>query len=373
MRILFVINNFSYGGAEKLVFDLARSLCPRCEQVSVAALYRMNNETEARIQKHLESEGVKTYILDKKAGTDKLSTVRKLCAIVKADNIQLIHAHCSVPMYLSKLAGLLAGVKVVCTVHSTRGYKPLLEKLTGWMVHAYVSIGQAAEDYMLHDLGMNPDKITRIYNAVDTDKFQSGERSANFWAAWGLDDNIPVVISVGRVIPLKNQICLLRAVSQCRLKGHPMQCVILGSFEEASETYQTLQEYIQSNSLEKYVRFLGQQDDVHKFLQNSDCFVMTSHYEGLSVAYLEAVLCGIPVVTTDLSFVRELQQFGDSSVMIPQNDAEALTDILLNQRYTPASRETIAIFREKFSMTQFSNAHLELFNQLVGNKKRHCC
>lgn len=373
MRILFVINCFSYGGAEKLAFDLARSLCPRCEQVSVAALYRKENETEVRIQQGLEREGIKTYILDKKASSNRISTVRKLCSIVKNDHIQLIHAHCSVPMYLSKLAGFVAGVKVVCTVHSTRGYKPLLEKLTGWMVHGYVSIGQAAEDYMLNELGMNQNKITRIYNAVDTDKFQPGERIAGFWANWGLDDNIPVAISVGRVIPLKNQICLLRAVAQCCVKGNPIQCAILGSFDEASEIYKQLQEYIHANGLENHVRFLGQQDEVQKFLQNSDCFVMTSRYEGLSVAYLEGVLCGVPIVTTDMPFVRELQQFGDSAVIVPQDDTQALAEILFTRSYAAASRETAALFREKFSLTQFSNAHMELYRQLVESKGQHCC
>jgi len=108
MRILFVINSFFYGGAEKLVFDLVKSICSKCEQVSVAALYRMENDMEERIMQSLKQEGVKTYILDKKAGSDRIATVRKLCKIVKEDNIQLIHAHCSVPMLMGKLAGCIA-------------------------------------------------------------------------------------------------------------------------------------------------------------------------------------------------------------------------------------------------------------------------
>lgn len=368
MRILFVINNFSYGGAEKLVFDLARSLSSVCEYIGVAALYRMNNDTEVRMQQSLEQVGVKTYILDKKAGSDRISTVQKLCAIVKEDNIQLIHGHCSVPMLLSKLAGCVTHTKVVCTIHSTRGYKPLLERMTGWMVHGYVSIGQAAEDYMLNTLRMNRNKITRIYNAVDTDRFCPRERNAEFWENWGFDDNIPVVISVGRVVPVKNQLCILRAITQCCRCGKPIQCAILGGFDEDSETYRTLHQYIQENSLEKYVRLLGQQDNVADFLQNSDCFVMTSIYEGLSVAYLEAVLCGLPIVTTDLSFVKELQQFGTSALIVPQDDADALADVLLCKSYASPSEETILHFRKNFSLVKFTEAHLQLYNQIIGGK-----
>ena len=161
MRILFVINNFSYGGAEKLVFDISKAICADCEQVSVAALYRVGNNVEERIQQDLAQVGVRTYILDKKAGLDRVATVRKLCTIVKKDNIQLIHGHCSVPMLMSKLAGLVSGTKVVSTIHSTRGYKAMQEKLTSWMTQSYVSIGQAAEEYMLQDLKIKKKTITR--------------------------------------------------------------------------------------------------------------------------------------------------------------------------------------------------------------------
>ena len=366
MRILFVINSFSYGGAEKLVFDLAQALNSKCESISIAALYRMESDTEMRMQSSLEQKGVKTYILGKKAGADRVSAVRKLCKIVKADNIQLIHAHCSVPMYLSKLTGFVTRVKVVCTVHNTRGYRALLEKMTGWMVHGYVSIGQAAEEYMLDSLGIKKNKVTRIYNAVDTDKFQPGERSGGFWEQWGFDETVPVVLNVGRVVTQKNQLCLLRAVAQCCEKGSQIQCAILGGFDTSSETYKELQAFIQSNALENNIRFLGQQDDVPMFLQNSDCFVMTSWYEGLSVSYLEAVLCGTPIVITDMPFVRELEQFGTTAVIVPQDDAEALADVLMNCRYARPAEETIECYSEKFSMSKFAESHFALYSDVLG-------
>lgn len=368
MRILFVINCFSYGGAEKLVFDLARSISSGCKQVGVAALYRMDNEAEERMQQSLNANGVTTYILDKRARSDRISAIRKLCTIVKDDNFQLIHAHCSVPMYISKIAGCITGAKVVCTVHSTRGYKPLPEKLTEWMVQSYVSIGQAAEEYMLNALGINRNKITRIYNAVDTEMFQPGERISGFWKNWGFDDTAPVIVNIGRVVPPKNQLCLLRALDKCCRNGTPIQCAILGDYDISSETYKTLQEYIRNNRLEESVRFLGQQDDVPAFLHNSDCFVMTSWYEGLSVSFLEAVLCGTPIITTDMPFVRELQQFGRSATIIPQDDFDTLANTLLSKCYAPTSEETMVLFRNKFSLAHFAEAHLKLYFQIIKGK-----
>lgn len=370
MRVLFVINSFTYGGAEKLVFDLARGVARGCDYVGVAALYRENNDVECRMQQRLAEAGVKTYILDKKAGTDKMATVLKLRRILKCENVSLIHAHCSVPMYLSKIAGKISGVRVVCTVHSTRGYRPKLEKITGWMADAYVSIGQAAEEYMAGSLGIPRDKIVRIYNAVDADTFTPGAVPPGFWKQWGVPEDVPVVVNVGRIVPSKNQICLLRALAQCRAHGSNMHCVLLGGYDETSETYLALRQFVSENAMEDCVHFLGQQDDIQQFLRSSNCFVMTSRFEGLSLSFLEAVLCGIPVITTDMPFVWELEQIAPCAAVVPQDDADALSELLLCGNYAPPSKEAMEIFRRTFSLERFCQAHLALYDRCVQGMRR---
>lgn len=370
MRVLFVINCFSYGGAEKLVFDLARGLAGSCDYVGVAALYRANNDAEKRMQQRLAEVSVKTYILDKKAGADKMATVLKLRRIMKQENVTVLHAHCSVPMYLGKIAGKLSGVKVVCTVHNTRGYRPMLEKTTGWMVDAYVSIGQAAEDYMAGPLGIPRDRITRIYNAVDAKTFQPGAVTPGFWKQWGVPEDVPVAVNVGRIVPQKNQICMLRALERCRKSGSRIHGVILGDYDEHSQTFRDLRQFLSDHDMEECVHILGQQDDVQQFLRNSSCFVMTSHFEGLSLSFLEAVLCGVPVITTDMPFVRELEQIAPCAVVVPQDDADALSERLLGGHYAPPSEDAMEIFRRTFSLERFCQSHLALYHRCAQGIRR---
>ena len=369
MRILFVMNAFVCAGAEKLVMDLSRTLVKECEYVGIAALYRSDDDMQEQLRSGLQEQGIHTYILDKHAGKNRAATVQKLAGIVRSEQVELIHGHCSVPMLLSKLTGLLTGVKVVSTVHNTRGYSLLREKLTGWMAAAYVSIGAAAETYMVQSLKIPQRKITRIYNAVDTVQFLPGNKREGFWTRWGLDGKIPVIVNVGRVVEQKNQMCLLRALKQCIDQGNPMQCVFLGKFDPNSHLYQRMCAFIQDNGIEQYVRFLGQQVHVAEFLVNSDCFVMTSFYEGLSVSFLEAVSCGIPIVVTQMPFVEELNEIAPCGRIIPQDDDGMLSRVLMARDYDAPTEHTLAVFRDRFSLQSFASQHLALYQRVLDEHR----
>ena len=359
------MNSFACAGAEKLVMDLSRAVAGRCEYVGVAALYRLGDGMEQQLRKGLEDADIHTYILDKRAAKDRMKAVGKLRSLVREQNIRLIHAHCSIPMLIGKMAGLLTGIPVVCTIHSTRGYSVRREKLTGWMSRSYVSIGAAAEDYMTGELKIPRWKISRIYNAVDGARFAPGKKCDGFWQECGLDPGLPVFVNVGRVVELKNQMCILRAVKRCADAGNPVQCAILGMYEPDSPVYLDMIRYLEEHSLQKYVRFLGQRQNVADFLVNADCFVLTSRYEGLSVSFLEAVFCGLPVIASQMPFVEELNALAPCAAVIGQDDHEALARLLLEKGYKAPTAQTVALFRSHFSLETCADRHARLYGRLL--------
>ena len=376
MRILFVINCFAMAGAEKLVFDLARSISNDCEYIAIAGLYDRKDATEKQMIQTLSDYGIHSFLLHKGVKTDRLRTIQALRTIIKKQNIGVIHAHCSVPMLLAKCAGKSLGVPVVCTVHNTRGYSRKRELLTGWMVGKYISIGQAAEDYMQYSLGIPAKKISRIYNAVNCNEFLQVKNDPLFWKQWGLSADQKIILNVGRFTEVKNQICLLKAIKECKDKGEIIQAVFLGDYSAEQSTYPSLIKYIKDNSLETQIFFLGVQNNVADFLHNADCFVMTSIYEGLSVAFLEAVLSGIPIISTDMPFVRELNQLAPEEYpcasVVPQNDYHAISSLLCEGKYVSQNIKTISIFNELFSMETFSKRHMEIYREVrkgVSNEK----
>lgn len=366
MRILYIINSFSWGGAEKLVYDLSLEMRGRAEFIGVVALYRNNDETERTMIGDLEGRGVATAIVGKRAGRDRLKTIRSVVRFSKRRQVDVIHGHCSVPMLFAKIAGKLLGIPVVCTIHSIRSYSRAREMLTSWMVQKYVSIGAAAETYMVDGLGIRKDKIVRIYNAVNTERFQAGRPDERFWEPYGGKPGEQVILNVARVHAAKNQICLARAVKGCLDQGcRNIRAYILGAYDENDPVYQKLMAYIHAENLEKTIVFLGMHRNIADFLTNADCFVLTSGYEGLSVAFLEAVVNGLPVITTDLPFVHELNDLAPCSITIAQNDSERLSQILAHRSYARQPAETVARFKEIFSMHRFVEQHWSLYREVL--------
>lgn len=369
MRVIFLINSFSLCGAEKLVMDLSSNIVSKCDFVGIIALYHMGDTTEKRLISELNKQNIYTYILDKRAKKDRFSTVCKAARIVRKEKPDVVHAHCSVPLMVAKFTGLLTNTPVIGTIHNTRGYSTRRERLTGWMCKCYVSICAAVEQYMVNGLKILPQKIVRIYNAVETERFTSADKIENFWKRYGLSEELPVILNIGRVVEQKNQLCLLRALDYCQKQGHPFQCAILGNYDVTSCTYKELQNFLTKSGLHDRVKFLGQQENVPMFLTNADIFAMTSFYEGFSVSFIEALLCQTPIVVTDMPFVRELEQVGLCATVIPQNDYLSLSEVLLSGDIHHLDKSILKNLRSKFSMERFAREHLELYASIIDNGK----
>lgn len=372
MRILYIINSFYRAGAEKLVYDLAPRIRQYSEFVGIVALFQYNNETEAEMVRILESQGVKILIVGKRVKTDVLKTIRAITQFAKKHQVDLVHGHSIAPMMFAKVTGRILGIPVVCTIHNTRGYSKVREKLTGWMVNRYVSIGASVEEYMKGELSIAPKNIVRIYNAIDIEQFQGEPVNQHFWEQYGGKVGEQVILNIARVHESKNQMCIAKAVKKCLKIGyHNFKVYILGAYNESDPFYQKLICYIRTEKLEKHIIFLGMHKNVPSFLANADCFVMTSVYEGLSVAYLEAVISGLPIIVTDMPFVRELNELAPCSIVIPQNDSNALAQIIANKDYAKQTAETVVRFKENFSMDKFVKQHRQLYQELIRAHTKH--
>lgn len=365
MNILFIINSFASGGAETLVCQLACALTEHATQVTVAALYANNDLVAQEMLNNLHARNIKTYVLNKRAGKDRFKTVGALRKIIKENKINLIHAHCQIPMLMGKLAGLLTRVPVVCTVHSTADYSALQERLTSWMSNKYVAIGQAAQEYMTGPLHIPASKITRIYNAINTTPFTTAQKDPHFWEQFGGKEGDIALIHVARVHPAKNQICLLRAMAELKKQNlTPYKLYILGAYLPEDKTYRELANFIRQNALEETVHFLGAHANVADYLVNSDCFLMTSHFEGFSLSFLEAVISGLPIISTDLPFVRNLNKIAPCALVIPQDDSHALAELIKTNRFRTLTVPG-KLFAQQFSIQTCARAHADLYKELL--------
>ena len=138
------------------------------------------------------------------------------------------------------------------------------------------------------------------------------------------DGFVPVVATAGRLIAQKNQKILVDAMSMVHKRFPEAKCRIYGEGTLRSD----LQAQIDALGLKDVVTLEGNVKDIHTRLAQCGIFALTSNFEGLSNALIEAMMVGLPCITTDYPGARELITDGENGLVVPMNDAAALAAAL---------------------------------------------
>lgn len=169
-------------------------------------------------------------------------------------------------------------------------------------------------------------KIKVLYNIIDD---KSITDLANVKAELPAQIR-PFFIAVGRLVKVKGYERLLEVHSRLIKDGFKHSLLILGDGEE----YDSLLAYIENNNLKNTAFLLGFQENPYKYISKADLFICSSFAEGYSTVVSEAVLCGIPVLSTDVAGAKEPSDCPRCSIVV-ENDKEsmylALKELLTNQ------------------------------------------
>ena len=172
-------------------------------------------------------------------------------------------------------------------------------------------------------IGIDPAKVAVHYTGIDTARFHPGDRAAAR-AALGLDD-APAILSVGALIPRKGQALVIEA-----LPALPGVHYWLAGAGEAEGRYRTL---AHRHGVEARAHFMGAvaHADLPQLYRAADIVVMPSASEGLANAWVEALACGTPIVTSDAGGAAELVRLPAAGRIVartPESIAVAVQDIL---------------------------------------------
>jgi len=173
-------------------------------------------------------------------------------------------------------------------------------------------------------------------------------------------DRTAIVATAGRLIEQKNQKMLVSAMEKVHKKYPDVKCRIYGE----GNLRNALQEQIDSLGLTDVVSLEGNVKDIHARLAQCGIFALTSNFEGLSNALIEAMMVGLSCITTDYPGASELIKDGQNGLVVPMNDADALAaaieKLLENQdgcadRLARQAQQSAQIFRAETVLSQWHN------------------
>ncbi len=139
------------------------------------------------------------------------------------------------------------------------------------------------------------------------------------------DGSLFRIVTAGRLAEQKNHIMLIQAVAAVQAKGRKVVCDIYGEGPYRKQTEDAIREC----GVQDTVTLQGNVKDIHQQLSTASLFVMTSNYEGLSNALIEAMMMRFPCITTDYDGVNELIRDGDNGLIVARNDSKGLAHAIL--------------------------------------------
>jgi glycosyltransferase involved in cell wall biosynthesis len=357
------------GGAERQVLALATGLRRRGWNVTVVALAGTGGEAA----KTLERDGIGYLSLEMRKGLADPRGWLRLLAWLRKHKPDIVHAHLPHAAWMARAARLLVhSPAFVDTIHSastgcwTRrfGYR-----LTRSLPGCVVAVSHAAAESHV-DAGMvNPQRLKVIYNGVDMEAWRpDAPNRETLRHNLGLGNEF-VWLAAGRIEPVKDYPTILRAVAMLSM---PARLVIAG----AGSQQQELELLAERLGVAGQVRFLGFVPDVRRWMQAADGFILTSRWEGLPIAVLEAAACELPQVATRVSGTCEAIEDGATGLLAEPGDhaglAKAMNRLMAMPREERRSMGARARQRviERFSLEAALDRHEELYCELLAAKAR---
>ncbi|MGR3175960.1 MAG: glycosyltransferase [Candidatus Scalindua sp.] len=184
-----------------------------------------------------------------------------------------------------------------------------------------------------------------------------------------LRNNLPskIILNVGTLEPRKNVVALIRAFK--KLKGRGLKDYKLVIAGEKGWLYKKIFDEVKSNDLQKEVLFLGivEDEDLPMLYNCADIFVYPSLYEGFGLPPLEAMACGVPVITSNTSSLPEV--VGDAGIMVDPNDVNSLCEGIckvLEDRELRQRMRNMGLEKSKlFSWDKAARAILEIYDEML--------
>jgi glycosyltransferase involved in cell wall biosynthesis len=369
LRVQFVVTSLPIGGAEILLRDLVQRLDRTAFVPEVVCLKEpgeLGDEMSQIAPTHAR-------LLRGKWDIGVVVRLMRLFREQRTDVVITIGA--GDKMFWGRLAGKLAGVPVICSALHSTGWPDGIGRLNRCLTpltDAFIACAQNHAEYLRNQERLPSAKIAMIPNGVDTDRFRPNHTCRQrLRSELGIPRECPVVGIVAALRPEKNHSQFLAAASIVLQRYPQAHFVIVGDGPERPLIEQTAKEL----QLTERVHLLGRRGDTALLLAGMNIFCLTSRNEANPVSILEALACGVPVVSPDVGSVRETVQHGQTGLLTEAMNAASTAEAILDLLGSSARSQALGLagrqlVRNSWSIEGMVRGYEQLMESLY-NAKAH--
>lgn len=371
-KILQIITLSEWGGAQRVVFDLACNLDKEKFEVEVAC------SPSGLLVEKLESRNIKVHqIKDLKRRLSPVSDLRALVAlkkIIKKGKFDIVHCHSAKAGFLGRLGAKQAGVKkIFYTVHSWGFYNQeeyglmkktfiFLEKLSGSFTTRIICVANRVLSDGIRQKIAKPSKFLLIQNGID---FNIENKREEMRADYSIRSNDIVFAMVARLAYPKDPLLFLGVAKEILRANKNVKFVLLG----AGPLQEKCQSFVKSNGLGENVLLLGEKPpmETRELLLAFDVFVLLSKFEGMPITILEAMFASLPVVASNVGGIPELVEREKGGFLVRNNCFDEVKEAIDYLIKNPQARKqmgeyNLAKAKANFTLEKMVSQYESLFS-----------
>jgi len=384
MKIALLVQRFPHGGAESYVEEIAKRLHAQGEDVTV--ITSQNGDDK--------KYGFRIIRLASRFSLGEYSWWMGLEDVLKKERFDLVHTNTYGYFHSDKAASLKKklGYKLVMTSHGFTGMDIHNLKKTGVIKKSsrfdfirpfydnYIGqktlkrcdhlIALSQKDVDLYtEVGIEKSKITIIPPGIRDEFFVHDEKIKDFKSKLGAD---PILLSVGELSFIKNQILLVKAMPQILEIKPDTKLFFIG--RDGGEL-ENLRKLCSNLHLDGKIVFLDvkNSDEVSKYMRSADLLIHVSLAEGLSTVLLESMACGLPFMTTPAGGNGYLVQESKAGMGTPFEDEKELAKNIIGLIENKAKLQQMALdgisYAADLHWAKTFEKIMQLYQNLVGNEK----
>jgi glycosyltransferase involved in cell wall biosynthesis len=369
MNILQITGNFYSGGAQKIVLNLSNELSKRGYNITLCVKGRGNLGPIL--------DDVDVNIISRRGILD-INALYKICRLIKKKNVDIVHGHLAGSSLYGIIAAKITGKKFVITIHGGGSLSKVkllyLYKLISHFSDRVVVVSEQIRKEYSIKTRVRPDKIIIIENGIAGSKVKTLSNSLSKRKELNLTPDVSIIGTVGNISHVKGHDILINAFEKVVKAYRDARLVIVGDTIQKSDVkYKSiLDKMVDSLNLKGKVLFLGARRDVEEILPLFDVFVLPSRNEGTSVALLEAMISGRPIIATKVGGNPGVIEHKVSGLLVTPDEPESLSKEILrllndksfSSKLGDNAREVV---EKRFMLKTMVDCHAKMYHEVIKN------
>ncbi len=353
IKVIHLIPTLQYGGAERLLAEIARYHDREKFDMTVVATVALGPLVDV-----IQSHGVRVVPMTAH-GRWSPAYVWRLMQWLRREKPAIVHTHLFGADVYGKVAAWLAGVPLIISTEHNQWYdepqwKHWVKRLLSRISDRIIAVSASVAEYATRVEGVASSKLSVILNRIDVDRFS----------------RLPApllrsplrLLSIGRLEHQKGFDLLLRACARVR---NPWTLTIVGAGSELS----ALESLAGELGIADRVQYYGTTDAVPEVLEAHDVFVLASRWEGLGLVVMEAMTAGRPVIASRAGGIAELIIDGETGMLVDSTNTQAFAaaidlacedHVLLRHHAAAARTYALLHFRIQDMVREYETLYLRL-------------